>query len=110
MDMNQAIAALSALSQPTRLEIFRLLVTAGPDGLLPGEIATTLDLRQNTLSANLAILLQAHLASNQRQGRTIRYFADIAGIRAMLTYLVADCCGGRPDICAPLLELANCNC
>ena len=76
--------------------------------MLAGEIAATLDVRQNTLSTNLAILLHAGLAYNERQGRTIRYFADLDGIRGLLAFLMEDCCGGAPEICQPILDEIAC--
>ncbi|MBR9844108.1 MAG: helix-turn-helix transcriptional regulator [Rhodobacteraceae bacterium] len=110
MEKNDALAAFSALSQPTRLDVFRLLVPAGEVGMSAGEIATALDVRQNTLSANLSVLLHAGLVRNRREGRSIRYFADTEGLRGLLGYLLRDCCGGRPEICDPLIEDIACSC
>ena len=110
MEKIDALAAFSALSQPTRLDVFRLLVEVGEAGLSAGEIATALDVRQNTLSANLAVLLNAGLVRNLREGRSIRYFADTEGLRGLLGYLLRDCCGGRPEICDPLIEDIACSC
>lgn len=110
MEKNDALAAFSALSQPTRLDVFRLLVEVGEAGLSAGEIATALDVRQNTLSANLSVLLHAGLVRNLREGRSIRYFADTEGLRGLLGYLLRDCCGGRPEICDPLIEDIACSC
>lgn len=104
MEKIDALAALSALAQETRLDVFRLLVRVGSEGLLAGEIGERLGVRQNTLSANLAILLQAGLVSNRREGRAIRYFAAMDGMAALLGYLMEDCCGGRPGLCRPLLD------
>lgn len=110
MEKNDALAAFAALSQPTRLDVFRLLVEVGEAGLSAGEIATALDVRQNTLSANLSVLLNAGLVRNLREGRSIRYFADTEGLRGLLGYLLRDCCGGRPEICDPLIEDIACSC
>ena len=110
MEKNDALAAFAALSQPTRLDVFRLLVEVGEAGLSAGEIATALDVRQNTLSANLSVLLNAGLVRNLREGRSIRYFADTKGLRGLLGYLLRDCCGGRPEICDPLIEDIACSC
>ena len=110
MEKNDALAAFAALSQPTRLDVFRLLVTVGEAGMSAGEIATALDVRQNTLSANLSVLLHAGLVRNLREGRSIRYFADTEGLRGLLGYLLRDCCGGRPEICDPLIEDIACSC
>lgn len=108
MDMNQAITAFAALSQPTRLDVFRLLVRTGETGMLAGEIGDTLAVRQNTMSANLAVLLNAGLVRNTREGRAIRYFADMDGMQGLLAYLLEDCCGGRPELCQPVIaEIAS---
>ncbi|MEQ8858787.1 MAG: metalloregulator ArsR/SmtB family transcription factor [Pseudomonadales bacterium] len=104
MNQDDAIAALSALSQDTRLSVFRMLVRAGPDGCAAGAIADALGVRQNTLSTHLGILLSGGLARRRRDGRTIYYSADFDGMRALLTYLLEDCCGGDRSICEPLLE------
>ena len=103
MDKSDALSAFSALSQPTRLDAFRLLIQAGDTGLAAGDIAERLDVRQNTLSANLSVLLNAGLVTNRREGRTIRYFADTSGLRGLLAFLLNDCCGGRPELCNPLI-------
>jgi ArsR family transcriptional regulator, arsenate/arsenite/antimonite-responsive transcriptional repressor len=110
MDMTQSVTALSALAHETRLEVFRLLVKAGADGLLAGEIGERLSVRQNTMSANLAVLARAGLIRSERQGRGIRYFADFDEMRRLLAYLMEDCCGGRPEVCQPLLDQIACAC
>ncbi|MEM9732334.1 MAG: metalloregulator ArsR/SmtB family transcription factor [Pseudomonadota bacterium] len=108
MDMENALAAFAALSQQTRLETFRLLVKAGGQGLLAGEIAAKLGVLQNTLSSNLSILTNAGLIRSEREGRAIRYFIRAEGMRGLLAYLMEDCCGGRPELCQPVLkELAD---
>ena len=104
MDKTNALTALSALSQPLRLDAFRLLIQAGQDGMAAGDIAATLDVKQNTMSANLSVLHQAGLIRNLREGRSIRYFAHLDGIRGLLGFLMEDCCGGQPDQCQPLLK------
>lgn len=104
MDKKSALAALSALGQGTRLDVFRLLIKAGPTGMLAGELSDRLEVRQNTMSANLAVLLQAGLVKNQRAGRTIRYFADFDGMRGLMGFLLEDCCGGRPELCRPVIS------
>ncbi len=104
MDKKLTLAALSALGQETRLDIFRLLVRAGPDGLAAGEIAEELGVLQNTLSANLSVLLRAGMVRNRREGRSIRYFTDMDGMAGLLAYLMEDCCGGAPSCCNPAIE------
>ena len=108
MDKLNALSAFSALSQPTRLDAFRLLVKAGTDGILAGEIANKLDTLQNTTSVNLTILLNSGLVHNERQGRTIRYFVDFEALRGLLSFMMEDCCGGQPEICQPIINEIAC--
>ena len=108
MEKKTALASFGALSQETRLDVFRLLVKAGSDGMLSGEIGDALDVKANTMSANLAVLLAAGLVRNERQGRSIRYFANMDGMRSLLGFLMEDCCGGRPEECRPVLESIAC--
>lgn len=110
MENSKAVAVFAALSQPARLDAFRLLVRAGAEGMLAGEIAAALNVRQNTMSANLAILLQSGIVRKQREGRSIRYFADMEGLRALLAFLLEDCCGGNPALCQPLIDDIACAC
>lgn len=106
MDMSNAIAALGAMAQEGRLRVFRLLMAYGPEGLPAGEVARRLDVAHNTLSSQFAVLCQAGLLQSRRNGRSIIYSVDLAGMRALLSYLVEDCCQGRPEVCGPLLEAA----
>ena len=108
MDINDATLAFSALSQPTRLDVFRLLIKAGANGLLSGEMGHLLDVKQNTMSTNLNILLRAGLIRNEREGRSVRYFADMDGIGGLVSFLLEDCCGGNAEQCAPIIE-ATCS-
>lgn len=103
MESEPAISALSALAQPTRLEAFRLLVRAEPAGLPSGEIARLLDVPHNTMSSHLAILQRAGLVGAARQGRSISYRAELGAVRQLVTFLLQDCCGGRPELCGPLI-------
>jgi DNA-binding transcriptional ArsR family regulator len=104
MDLNTSVTALSALAQPTRLEVFRLLVRNVPDGLPAGEIAKRLDVPHNTMSTHLNILSQAGLISSQRQSRSIQYRVELSAVRSLVVYLLKDCCDGRPELCQPLLD------
>jgi ArsR family transcriptional regulator len=97
-----ALAALAALGQPTRLQIFRLLVRCAPDGLAAGSIAATINCPNNTLSSHLAILARAGLVRGTRDGRSISYRADLDGMRALVAFLLTDCCNGHPEVCAPI--------
>lgn len=109
MEQEKAILALAALAQPTRFETFRLLLQHAPKGLPAGEIARALVVPQNTLSAHLNILSRAGLVSSKRYSRNIIYQAEIGQIRDLTLFLLKDCCGGSPELCAPLIaELAPC--
>jgi ArsR family transcriptional regulator len=103
MDNSDAIAALDALGQATRLECFRLLVRHEPDGVPAGEIARLLGVPQNTISVHLAVLTRARLAGFERQGRSIIYRAHLSRLRELMLFLAQDCCGGRAELCAPLI-------
>jgi ArsR family transcriptional regulator, arsenate/arsenite/antimonite-responsive transcriptional repressor len=94
-----AISALSALAQPTRLAIFRLLVKHEPIGVTAGVIAETIGAPHNTLSTHLAILVRAGLLRSSREGRTIIYRSDVEGMRSVIAFLVNDCCDGHPELC-----------
>lgn len=109
MDMTHALAGLSALAHDGRLSIFRLLVKAGSDGIAAGDIARKLDTAPNTLSAQLLILSNAGLVRARREGRSMIYAVDFDAMSALLLFLTKDCCGGRPEICAPLAATVN-NC
>lgn len=104
MDITDASNTLSALSQPSRLEIFRRLIQEGPTGIPAGHLSKALGVKQNTLSANLTILRNAGLIRNEREGRSIRYFADLNGLSNLLSFILQDCCGGRADLCQPLIN------
>src|SRR6266404_5311452 len=110
MDMTDALAGLSALAHEGRLAIFRLLVNAGPGGIAAGDIARRLDTAPNTLSAQLLVLSNAGLVRARRQGRSIIYAADFERMSELLQFLTRDCCGGRPEICAPLAQTVNACC
>jgi ArsR family transcriptional regulator len=101
MKKSTAVAALGALAQETRLEIFRLLVQKGPDGLAAGEIGDRLGLPSPTLSFHLNQLRFAALVTSRRVSRSIIYSANFKAMTSLLAYLTENCCGGRPEICAP---------
>jgi DNA-binding transcriptional ArsR family regulator len=107
MQNPDAITALSALAHPGRLEVFKLLVRAGPDGMAAGEIARATGSLPNTLSTNLNILAAAGLASARREGRSVIYTAGYDRMRELLCFLMEDCCAGTPEICAPLAAVAS---
>jgi DNA-binding transcriptional ArsR family regulator len=112
MSAPHALAALAALGQPTRLEIFRLLMRAEPDGLAAGAIAETIGCPHNTLSSHIGILARSGLVRGTRDGRSIIYRADVDGIRTLVAFLVTDCCDGHPELChlQDAIRDARCGC
>jgi DNA-binding transcriptional ArsR family regulator len=102
MDETQATQALGALAQPTRLAVFRLLVREGPEGVPAGEVAERLGVQPATLSFHLTQMERAGLLTARRRSRQIFYAADFAAMRALVGFLLDDCCHGRPEICAGL--------
>ena len=101
MEKLDALAALAALAQETRLDIYRLLVQAGPGGLPAGQIGEKLGLPSATLAFHLKELKQARLASCTRSGRSLIYAASYPAMNDLLLYLTENCCGD-PAACAPL--------
>jgi len=111
MDTMAATKTFGALAQESRLDAFRLLVRSGTDGIAAGSIARELGIPHNTMSSHLATLVNAGLVSARREGRSIIYSIDFEGTRALLSYLMEDCCQGQAEVCAPVLDsvLAGCN-
>jgi len=103
MEKSDAIAALAALAQDNRLDMFRLLVQAGPEGLPAGQVATALDLAPNTLTFHFDRLRMAGLVTVRRDGRSMIYTARFDTMNALLGYLTENCCQGAPEACAPAL-------
>ena len=102
MESEQAILALAALAQSTRMGVFKLLVRYEPEGLAAGDIARMVAVPQNTMSAHLAILARADLVTSERKSRSIIYRANLAAFQTLTSFMVEDCCGGRADLCAPI--------
>jgi DNA-binding transcriptional ArsR family regulator len=102
MEMKEAVQALSALAQGTRLQIFRVLVQAGPGGMAAGSIGEKLELPPATLSFHLAGLTRAGLAKSRQEGRFVIYTADFDGMGRLLAYLTEDCCGGQACVPVPI--------
>lgn len=100
-----AIDRLSALAQPSRLNVFRLLVRAGQDGLRASEIADRLAIPANTLSTHLRILADSGLLAVRQVSRERFYSVRFDAMRELIAYLLEDCCQGRPEICEPLSDL-----
>jgi DNA-binding transcriptional ArsR family regulator len=107
VDTELAVAALSALAHVGRLGVFRLLVQAGKDGMPAGEIARATGSLPNTLSTNLGILVAAGLIASRRDGRSIIYSARFDRMTELLAFLMEDCCGGKSEVCAALVETAS---
>ena len=103
MEKSDAVAALAALAQDNRLDVFRLLVQAGPDGLAAGTIAERLSLAPNTLSFHFDRLRQAGLVTVKREGRSLIYAARFETMNDLLGYLTENCCGGDASACAPVV-------
>ncbi len=109
MESEAVLAALSALAQETRLAVFRMLVRCEPDGMAAGDLAKTVGVPANTMSVHLNVLSRAGLISSERHSRSIVYRADLDRFRALMTFMLKDCCGGRSEICAPLIaDLVPC--
>ncbi len=108
MESEQAILALAALAQQTRLDTFRMLVKAEPKGLSAGALAHALAVPANTLSAHLNVMTRAGLVQGERHSRTIIYRARIAEVRTLVGFLLKDCCEGRAELCDPIIDDATC--
>lgn len=101
MDTQQAVLQLASIAQSARLEIFRLLVQAGNEGLAAGSISSQLDIPTSTLSFHLRALTHASLISAEQQGRFIYYRANYDNMNALIAYLTENCCGGKTQCCPP---------
>ncbi len=106
MEIEAAIECLAALAQKHRLNIFRLLIKEGPNGLRAGEIAQQLGISPSALSFHLSQLEGAGLLRSWRVQRSILYAVELRGIRGLLVYLTEDCCQGHPEICGGLTNLS----
>ncbi|WP_322866997.1 ArsR/SmtB family transcription factor [Aquicoccus sp. G2-2] len=105
MDQANAIDVLAALAQPTRLEVFRLLVRVGPEGLPALEISRQLGTKPSTLSGHLSILKRAGVLRATRHQREIHYEGNLASVNALVQFLIADCCGGQIENCKEIVAL-----
>ena len=106
MELKEAVAALGALAQETRLSIFRLLVEAGPEGVPAGRLAESLEVPPATLSFHLKELTHAGLAAARQDGRFLYYSANFEQMAALMTYLTQNCCRGMPQECLDVVETA----
>jgi DNA-binding transcriptional ArsR family regulator len=101
MESGEAVKALAALAQPTRLALYRLLVSCGPEGMTAGEIAEALGASPATMSFHFRTLSHAGLIASRQAGRFVHYAANFAVMNDMVAYLTENCCGGNPDACKP---------
>ena len=101
MEKSNAVAALAALAQDNRLDVFRLLVEAGPDGMPAGQVAEALDLAPNTLTFHFDRLRGAGLLTVRREGRSMIYAARFETMNDLLSYLTENCCAGASKKCVP---------
>ena len=104
-DLNKTLEGLSALSQEIRLKTFRMLMSAGKDGLAAGSISSELDVAPNKLSAHLTILTQAGLINVRRSGRNMIYTADVDAVASLLARLIETCCDNNPGLCNALARV-----
>jgi ArsR family transcriptional regulator len=107
MEMTEAVTALAALAQENRLDVFRLLVEAGPDGMAAGQVAERLDLAPNTLTFHFDRLRVAGLVTVRRDGRSMIYAARFEAMNGLVSFLTENCCQGAQDSvqdqCAPVV-------
>jgi ArsR family transcriptional regulator len=103
-----AVDALGALAHETRLAVFRMLVTAGPAGMIAGAIAERQGVPPSTMSHHLGMLERAGLVTSERESRLIHYRADYPGMQRLLAFLVQDCCRGAPEMCGDLFGTLDC--
>jgi ArsR family transcriptional regulator, arsenate/arsenite/antimonite-responsive transcriptional repressor len=102
MKKHEALASLAALAQDNRLDVFRLLVEAGPQGMPAGSVAAALKLAPNTLTFHFDRLRDAGLVSVRREGRSMIYAAQFGAMNALIAYLTENCCRGASQECAPV--------
>jgi ArsR family transcriptional regulator len=107
METRDAVKALAALAQESRLTVFRMLVEAGPEGLNPGVISERVGIVGPTLSFHLKELVNAGLISSRQEGRFILYAPRIDRMGELLGFLTHDCCGGHPELCAPVAPISG---
>jgi len=108
MDIKTSTHTFAALAHETRLQVFRLLVEAGPDGLAAGEIASALDVVQNTMSSHLTQLTQTNLIVKERSGRKLIYRANYDRMSHLITFLLQDCCKGSSHVTEPVSAAIAC--
>ncbi len=102
MEKVVALSVFESLSSGVRLDVFRLLVRTGPEGMVAGEIASVLDVPPTNLSFHLKTLTHAGLISVEQEGRFLRYRANMGLMQELIAYLTEECCAGAPERCAPV--------
>ena len=111
MEATNAILTFAAFAQETRLEVFRLLVKSEPNGMAAGDIARELAVPHNTMSSHLGVLSRAGLVTAERRSRSIFYRVNLDRVCDVVSFLLQDCCGGRPELCSSVIEVLNhCTC
>ena len=108
MDQRQALISFGALSQETRLQIVRMLVVAGPNGMAAGTIAEKAEVSPSNVSFHLKELERSGLIDQKRESRSIIYTANYEALGGLVRFLMEDCCAGHPEICEPAAEVAAC--
>ena len=108
MKIKDAVTKLTSLAQESRLETFRLLAKAGPEGMAAGEIAQHLEVPPATMSFHLNQLRNAGLIESRRESRSIIYALRTEEIRELLGFITDECCGGNPELCMPVVDLSQC--
>jgi DNA-binding transcriptional ArsR family regulator len=109
-DPQWIVKALCALAQINRLNVFRLLVVAGQDGMYPSDMAVALGVPSNSLSFHLKELLHCELVSQEREGRNLRYRANMSQMQNLLVYLTDECCQGQPCVELPTIDCGDPDC
>ncbi len=107
---SQALSGLAALAHEGRLDLFRLLVQSGPDGIAAGQLADQAGVNFTTASAQLSVLAAAQLVAGERQGRSVVYRANYEAITQLIAFLMKDCCQGHSDVMSRVAELATDSC
>jgi DNA-binding transcriptional ArsR family regulator len=108
MEQQEAVTIFESLSSGVRLDVYRLLVKQGLEGMVAGDIAATLELPPTNLSFHLKALTHAQLVTVEQEGRYQRYRANLPLMVALIGYLTEECCAGRPEQCLDTSALAVC--
>ncbi|NTV01499.1 MAG: helix-turn-helix transcriptional regulator [Chlorobiaceae bacterium] len=108
MNKNSAITIFESLASPVRLEVYRLLIRKGTNGMVAGEIASTLEVPPTNLSFHLKALTHAGLINVEQEGRFQRYRANLPLMLDLIAYLTDECCGGKPETCGDFSAAAIC--